>query len=578
MEAGTHGSSTLVRTWRAVPVLAGLAALVLVAAALVVGVLGDHAFRSQKTREATMQAQVVAASVTAALAFDDHDAARKFIGALRANPEIEYAALFDERGRKVASYTRPGDAYEAKGRDAPIQVSAPVVEAGSQLGSVTLRETLEPLGRRLSRYAGIGLLVGMAAILTAVLGAAHMILRRANQDLAQANRALRGEIAHREKIEEALRQSQKMEAIGRMTGGVAHDFNNLLMIASSGLELLERTEDPARRRILKDGIRQAVDRGASLTRQLLAFSRRTPLNPEVVSLSDRIEGMRVLLDRSLREDVTVRLDLPAGLWPVEVDPGQLELAVLNLAVNARDAMPEGGRISLSAENLPGLDDGVLSGDFVRLRIADTGSGMSPETVSRVFEPFFTTKEVGKGTGLGLSQVYGFLQASGGDVRIESRLGEGTTLSLYLPRATAAVEPAPEAKAVRPLSSEARGAALLVEDDDGVATMVQGMMEALGWSVERVADAASALRCLEGGAAYRLVLSDTVMPGALNGLDLAREIARRWPDLPVLLTTGYSESASAALREGRRMLVKPYSLETLARELDAAIAEARLPAA
>jgi signal transduction histidine kinase len=229
----------LVQSWRAV----------LVATALVVGVLSDQAYRAQKTREATMQAQVVAASVTAALAFDDRDAARQFIGALRANPEIEYAALFDERGREVASYSRAElghDPNPGGGRNAgaPIEVTVPVVEAGSRLGGVTLRETLEPLARRLSRYAGMGLLVGMAGILTAVLGAAHMILRSANQELAEANAALRGEIAHREKIEEALRQSQKMEAIGRLTGGVAHDFNNLLMIASSGLELLERTEDP----------------------------------------------------------------------------------------------------------------------------------------------------------------------------------------------------------------------------------------------------------------------------------------------------------------------------------------------
>ncbi len=319
-----------------------------------------------------------------------------------------------------------------------------------------------------------------------------------------------------------------------------------------------------------------MDRGASLTRQLLAFSRRTPLNPEIVSLASRIEGLRMLLDRSLREDVTVRLDLPQDLWPVEVDPSQLELAVLNLAVNARDAMPDGGLIVLSAENLAGLDDGVLSGDFVRLRLSDTGIGMPPETVSRVFEPFFTTKEVGKGTGLGLSQVYGFIRASGGDVRIESRVGEGTTLSLYLPRAKTAVQPAPAPNVVQVPTSETRGDALLVEDDDGVAAMVRSMMEALGWSVERVADAQSALQRLDRAADFRVVLSDTVMPGALNGLDLAREINRRWPDLPVVLTTGYSESAQAAVREGCRLLVKPYPMEALARELDAAVAEARRP--
>jgi signal transduction histidine kinase/ActR/RegA family two-component response regulator len=553
-----------------VPVVAVAGAAALIVAGALAGVFADDLYRAQKAREVTLQARVVAASVSAALAFDDRAMEAQFIGALRANPEIDFAGIYDEQGQLVASYLRP-DASRAAQK---VTVTVPVVQAGSRLGSVRLVAELEPVARRLLRYAFVALLTGMAALLLSGLAAAHGVLRRANQALAKANQALRDEIAHREAIEETLRQGQKMEAIGRLTGGVAHDFNNLLMIASSGLELLDRTDDPERRKVLKEGIRQAVDRGASLTRQLLAFSRRSPLHPEVVSLPGRIEGMRVLLERSLREDVGVDFDIDPELWPVEVDPGQLELAILNLAVNARDAMPQGGRVTISARNLPGYADGVLSGDFVRLSVSDAGVGMSPETLSRVFEPFFTTKGAGQGTGLGLSQVYGFTKASGGDVRIESRVGEGTSVSLLLPRSRSAVTAPVPRPAAEPVRTGPACLVLLVEDDDGVAAMVTGMLQELGCTVERASNAEDALRRLETGRSFGLVFTDTVMPGAMNGMELAREVGRRRPGLPVLMTTGYSEAATAAMRDGLRLLVKPYTLETLATELKAALGESR----
>ena len=347
-----------------------------------------------------------------------------------------------------------------------------------------------PISIRKAAASTWALLIGMAALLLGVLGAAQAALARANRELrqraralAEANQQLQVQIEEREKAEEALRQSQKMEAIGQLTGGVAHDFNNLLMVASSGLDLMDRTDDPKRRQMLKDSIRQAVDRGSALTRQLLAFSRRTALKPEVVDLCQQMEEMRVLLERSLREDVQVDIQCARGLWAVEIDPHQLELAILNMAVNARDAMPDGGKIVIRGENMPDLTDGELSGDFVRLSVADNGAGMAPEMLNRVFEPFFTTKARGQGTGLGLSQVYGFTRASGGDVRIESREGEGTTITMLLPRSDRPLT-AKQAEAERVEPIQGRGKVLLVEDDDGVAFAVAEMLRELGYQPTR----------------------------------------------------------------------------------------------
>ena len=438
-------------------------------------------------------------------------------------------------------------------------MTSPVTEGETVLGSVYLRTVLESPGRRAMRYAGFALLIVMAALLVAVLGAA-------SAREAEAYRRLSRETREREKAEDALRQSQKMEAMGQLTGGVAHDFNNLLMVASSGLDLLERTTDPTRRERLRTGIRQAIDRGASLTQQLLAFSRRAPLKPEVVDIEKRLTGMHTLLDRSLREDVAVEMRLPRDLWRVEVDASQMEVAVLNIAINARDAMPDGGVITIEGRNEPSGKPGGL-GDMVRLSIRDTGVGVPPEVLSRLFEPFFTTKPVGKGTGLGLSQVYGFARSSGGEAGIESVLGEGTTIWMRIPRSTKSL--AQEAAPVAlpgPGSTERR--ILLVEDDDSVAQLVEEMLRELGYDVARVGDALSALETLRQDIAFDLVFSDMVMPGDVGGLDLARDITRLRPDLPVVLTTGYSAAAAAATNEGRRVLIKPYRIELLATELDA----------
>ncbi|MGY4302891.1 signal transduction histidine kinase/ActR/RegA family two-component response regulator [Bradyrhizobium sp. USDA 4369] len=391
--------------------------------------------------------------------------------------------------------------------------------------------------------------------------------------LAESNEQLRVEMAERARVEETLRQAQKIEAIGRLTGGVAHDFNNLLMVISGGLDMLDRQADPARRRRLMDGMIQAAQRGASLTRQLLAFSRRQELRPEPVDIARQIGGMRELLDRSLRGDVHVMFDFPDTLWPVEVDPGELELVVLNLAVNARDAMPTGGTIVVRGENLPNWKDDEVAGDYVRLSVVDTGTGMTDDVRLRVFEPFFTTKDIGKGSGLGLAQVYGFAKQSRGSVCIDSEVGRGTAIALYLPRSEHAASGRQHhlVDLRRPrLRHRDEGRILLVEDDDEVAALVSEMLRQLGYEVTRASSAAAALA---DGRAVDLVFSDVMMPGGMNGVELAREIQKRRGDVPILLTSGYSGAAVHAAKEaGVRILSKPYRIDELAAALDAAKAE------
>jgi signal transduction histidine kinase len=401
-------------------------------------------------------------------------------------------------------------------------------------------------------------------------GKLEALVEARTAELAMTNAKLVREIAEREEFEVALRQAQKIEAIGQLTGGVAHDFNNLLMVITGGLSLLDKPQSDERRQRILDGMRNAADRGAGLSKQLLAFARRKPLTAEPVDLARRINGMRDLLDRTLRGDVHVETEFAQDLWPASVDPAELELVLLNLCVNARDAMPQGGTIIIRAENAPGLTNGSLNGDFVRLTIADTGSGMPPEVLAKVFEPFFTTKEIGKGSGLGLPQVHGFAKQSGGSVEIDSSVGAGTTITLILPRSAEA--PASDSAhlidlSVQPIAQRSRGSMLLVEDDNEVATLVSEMLQELGWKVTRAASAEAALGALANSRDIDLIFSDIMMPGGMNGVELAREIRSRRPNLPIVLTSGYSEAAvNDARAEGISLLPKPYRLE----ELDAAL--------
>jgi CheY-like chemotaxis protein len=381
-------------------------------------------------------------------------------------------------------------------------------------------------------------------------------------------------------MEETIRQAQKIEAIGQLTGGIAHDFNNLLMVMSGGLDMLGRNPEPKRQQMLLEGMRRAAQRGAGLTRQLLAFSRRQALRPETIDLSRQINRMRELLDRSLRGDVHVDLDLPEGLWPTHADPGELEFALLNLAVNARDAMPDGGTIIIRGGNAPATETG-LGEDFVTLSIIDAGTGMTEDVKTRVFEPFFTTKGVGRGSGLGLAQVYGFAAQSGGKVEIDTAIGRGTAVTLYLPRSTQAPLVSfdrldeDSAKSNR---EPKNGQILLVEDDDEVASLVTEMLDELGYEVMRVASASAALGALGDGREVDLVFSDIMMPGGMDGVQLAREIRTRKPHMPILLTSGFSAAfQSVADAENIRLLPKPYRLNDLALAVEALQIPPKVPA-
>lgn len=570
----------LKRNLLTVLVLASLTVLLI--AGITTAVLGERAAKAQLAHEAGAQAELLAAAVSGALAFDDREAARDYVAAIRTNPNVLAAAVYDSDNALVASFARPGEEVRRQAtprgavtvfKDHRLYVVRPVVEGGQALGTVRLRLMDTSPAQRMSRYVGLLLILALAALVVIVFAIAQNALRRANLRLAEANAGLTQQIREREKAEEALRQSQKMEALGRLTGGIAHDFNNLLMVASGGVDLLDRTEDPGRRRMLSDGIRQAVERGAALTRQLLVFSRRSPLRTEVLDLSERVLGLRFLLERSLRADIHVVLNVPKTLWPVEADPGELELSLMNLAVNARDAMPTGGVLTVSCENVAGSEHGGR--DVVCLKVQDTGIGMPASVRSRIFEPFFTTKEVGRGTGLGLSQVYGFVHASGGEVSVESEEGVGTTFILWLPRSFATPAAAREPTAPSPSSRSPRtrhGRLLLVEDDDAVAASVGHMLRDLGYTYVRRDRANDALAAVVSGEQFDLVLSDMIMPGEMDGLGLAKAIADHAPTLPIVLTTGYSEAASSAEAAEFALLRKPYGIADLAAVLDDALSK------
>ena len=365
-----------------------------------------------------------------------------------------------------------------------------------------------------------------------------------------------------------LAQVQKMEALGQLTGGVAHDFNNLLMIVSSYIPALkQRVADDPKGLRAAEAIELAAQRGATLTRQLLSFSRRQSLNPVVAGLGDVLEAARPIVTSILGGSVTCVTTILPDVWPVRVDVSELELAVVNLTVNARDAMSQGGTVSVTAENvrlMPGDVDAGLTGDFVALSVADTGQGIPPDILAKVFDPFFTTKESGKGTGLGLSQVHGFVHQSGGTIAIKSRMGQGTRVTLFLPRARE--EQAAEGVADTSTADMRCRKVLLVEDNPEVAEATNELLSHSGCSTVTVGSADAALRALDEGE-FDLVLSDIVMAGARDGLDLARTIRERRPDLSVILTTGYSEAASRAGGEFT-VLRKPYDASDLNKALTA----------
>lgn len=395
------------------------------------------------------------------------------------------------------------------------------------------------------------------------------------RDLASANDRLTAEIAERERAEERLVQAQKMEAVGQLTGGLAHDFNNLLTAVVGSLDLLLRRTDDERLRKLAGNALQAAERGAQLTSQLLAFSRRQRLQPTPINPNDVVSGMGDMLGRTIGPHIRIETRLEPGLWNALADRAQIEVMILNLALNARDAMASGGRLTISTSNLervpPALAADLAPGEYVAISVSDTGTGMSAEIQARAFEPFFTTKEQGRGTGLGLSQLYGFAKQSGGTVRIQSAEGQGTTVTTYLPRTQVALVQ-PEATAPKSRRRE-RMSVLLVDDDDGVREVCAAMLEDIGCDVTAAASGEEALQTL-GSHRFTIMLTDIAMP-VMSGVELAQRTRDLYPDMPVLFASGYADLEAFGEQLSEETVVrKPYRLAELAARLETVVDQER----
>ncbi|MBI1201532.1 MAG: response regulator [Rhodopseudomonas sp.] len=426
----------------------------------------------------------------------------------------------------------------------------------------------------------VHLIFGVPATLT-MFGLALLTLRHTRRE-SEAHAQLRAEVARREGVEQALRQSQKMEAVGRLTGGIAHDFNNLLTAIVGNVELAMRRNHSTDERVARSlgAIRQASMRAATLVQRLLTFSRQHPQEVKTVDVNRLVGGMSELLHRSIGEAVTIETVLASGLWKTALDPNQLENALLNLAVNARDAMPDGGKLTIETSNAY-LDDAyvmqtgtdVKPGQFVMVAVSDTGGGMPAEIRDKAFEPFFTTKAAGAGTGLGLSMVYGFVKQSGGHVQIYSEIGQGTAIKMYFPRLTDdTAYPAWDTMAAAPkmpASGQHHEAILLVEDDEDVSRFVVDALGDIGYRVTHATTAARALDLLKATPDIALLFTDVVLPGGMNGRELAHEARKLRPDLPVLFATGYTRNAiihHGRLDQDVDLLTKPFTTDALARKV------------
>ena len=403
-------------------------------------------------------------------------------------------------------------------------------------------------------------------------------VRERTQELWEANQALKAEAIERQAAEAQLRQVQKMEAVGQLTGGIAHDFNNMLAVVVGGIDLARRRLDGPRREVTAHltNAMEGATRAAALTRRLLSFARSEPLLPERLDTAILVGGMSELLDRTLGERIKVSTKLAEDAWPVFVDPHQLENAILNLAVNARDAMDGTGKLAIRTRNQTMQANAVgdiRAGEYLVIEVTDTGCGMTPEVKERAFEPFFTTKSVGKGTGLGLSQIFGFAHQSGGEVGIESQLGKGTTVSIYLPRTDAKADNVRKHPAMQVRTEEdmtVPGARiLLVEDDPRVRTATVGALEDLGYEPIACSSGAEALALFDS-MEFDLVISDVIMP-EMTGPEMVRELKSRHGDIAVLFVTGYVGEGEGDDLVGYDLLRKPFTVSTLASAVAGALA-------
>ncbi len=384
------------------------------------------------------------------------------------------------------------------------------------------------------------------------------------------------DITLRKEAEIQLQQSRKLEAIGQLTAGVAHDFNNLLTAILGNLELIEENfDDVGAARANVDAAMRATFRAADLTHRLLAYSRKQTLSPEPTNVNKLVPEMIELIRRTLREDIEIESVLGAGVWPAMIDPGQLENALLNLSINSSDAMPDGGKLTIETANAY-LDqayadehDEVKPGQYVMVAVSDTGTGMPPEVIERAFDPFFTTKEVGQGTGLGLSMIFGFTKQSGGHIKIYSEVGHGTTVRIYLPKAASAGRAAGARDPLARAQPRGEETILVVEDDPDVRAYVVGALRVLGYEILEAADGPSALELLDGVTDLDLLLADVVLPGGMNGRQVAEQVQKRYPHVKIIYSSGYTENAiihHQRLDQDAELLAKPYTRRTLAEKV------------
>jgi signal transduction histidine kinase len=578
---------TLARSW--IPIAAILGAGLLIVAGVTIAALNEKGYWQRRVDSLAAQGEVLAATVEPALLFLDPAAARDAVSALKANPDVEVAGVYDAQGVLVARFGRGGATPPAIAPAAghtrtenQVIVAVPVRHEGQAIGEVYLRTAAEPLHALVGRHAGTLLLLATSVIVVALLQAVQLALTRAGREtetrareLASANAALQEQVQRREFAEEALRQAQKMETLGRLTGGIAHDFNNLLQGVQGALDIIARSPENTRKvaRWSAAGL-EAAERGARLTAQLLAFSRAQKLELRPIDVAEVTGRLGQLLPSSLGPGVKVVFDLEENDMPVIADSTQLELAVLNLCINARDAMPNGGEITIRTRRAHLTNDPELrAGDYLLLSVSDNGVGMPADVRAHAFEPFFTTKGVGKGTGLGLAQVYGIAKQAGGVARIESAPEEGTTVTIYLPPAEV-TQAAAAAEAVAPAPAAGGGALILVVDDDaGVRDYVVEVLEGLGYATLAAEDGPTGLAVLDRET-VDLVVLDYAMPG-MTGAEMAQQALKARPGLPILFASGYAETEALEGVSGRpvRLLRKPFQAERLAEAVHEALTAA-----
>jgi signal transduction histidine kinase/CheY-like chemotaxis protein len=564
--------------WRSAPIAVFGAAILILLAGIAIILQYNVSYGQERLEQVQGLVDILAASEAAPLDFDDPVAAQESVNAFRVNKQVRMVAVYDRNGRAIAGYDRSGspvpqtiEALRPEGSGA-MRVSAPVEKAGERIGTIYFDVDSEAGSRRFTRYSLMLVLAFVAALVVTGLGIAQAQLREANREhtdradaLSQANELLEEQMEERAKAEEQLRQSQKMQALGQLTGGIAHDFNNLLTVIQGSADMLCRPELPeAKRMRFAKAIVQAANNAASLTSQLLSFARRQPLKPEQIEINSLIRDMEDMIDRTIGERIELVLDLAAEGCTVEVDKAQLQSAILNIATNSHHAMADGGTLTIRTVNVE-RDGG---GRMIATEISDTGQGMDPDTLDRAFEPFFTTKGTGKGTGLGLSQVYGFATQSGGEVDIDSKPGDGTTVRLLLPCVQTDAAVVSAAALAGGIAEQEPSSILVVEDNAEVGAFAEALLSELGHKVTRASSGEEALK-LARSQDFDIVFSDVVMPG-MGGLKLAETLAREKPELPVVLATGYSQEIAETGAGGRPVILKPYRLATLAEALSGAL--------